>query len=165
MNQQNRTAFLDMIAMSEGTARAADSYRVCFGFKHTIADLRYHPAEPRPPTGLREWLGEPLDFLGPRYVGLISTAAGRYQITKHTWEALQGALNLKDFGAASQDACAILLIKQKGALDLVDSGQVVSAVNLCHDVWASLPGNAAGQPQRAMGDLVMAYTNAGGAFA
>jgi lysozyme len=156
---QNRAAFLDMISHSEGTDRAADSYRVVFGFKHTIADLSDHPAV----TG--EWHGEPLDFLGPTYYGLISTAAGRYQVTKHTWQALQGALNLPDFGPASQDAAAILLIKQKGALDMVDSGRVVDAVNLCHSVWASLPGSTSGQPQRTMADLVKTYTDAGGAFA
>ena len=49
---QNVAAFLSMIASSEGTDRAADPYRVCFGYKHTIADLGDHPAI----TG--EWKGE-----------------------------------------------------------------------------------------------------------
>jgi muramidase (phage lysozyme) len=88
----NLSAFLNTISHNEGTDRAPDPYRVCFGFKHTIADLWDHPAA----TG--EWKGEPLDFLGPTYAGLISTAAGKYQITKHMWEALQAALNLADFG-------------------------------------------------------------------
>jgi muramidase (phage lysozyme) len=162
---QNRVAFLDMIAMSEGTARAPDPYRCCYAYKHTVQDLAYHPAEFRPPNNLREWKGEPLDSLGPAYVGDVSTAAGRYQITIHTWRALEGALNLPDFGPASQDAAAVLLIKQKGALDMVDSGRVVDAVNLCHVIWASLPGSTSGQPQTAMAELVKTYTGAGGAFA
>lgn len=159
MNQSNRNAFLGTISHSEGTDRAPDPYRVCFAFKHTIADLSDHPAI----TG--EWHGEPLDFLGPAYDGLISTAAGRYQITKHTWEALKGALGLPDFGPASQDAAALLLIEQKGALDMVDEGRVVDAVNACKSIWASLPGSTSGQPQKTMADLVKTYTDAGGAFA
>jgi muramidase (phage lysozyme) len=155
----NLSAFLTMISHSEGTDRAADPYRVCFGFKHTIAELSDHPAI----TG--EWSGEPLDFLGPTYAGLISTAAGKYQITKHTWEALKTALSLHDFSAASQDAAATLLIKQKGALDLVNGGQVADAIGLCHNVWASLPGSTSGQPQKTMASLVANYTSNGGGFA
>ena len=128
-------------------------------FRHTIVDMSDHPAI----TG--EWKGEPLDFLGPDYKGLISTAAGKYQITKHTWEACQGALNLPDFGPQSQDAAATLLIKQKGALDAVNGGRVADAIALCHEVWASLPGSTSGQPQASLASLVQAYTANGGAFA
>lgn len=155
----NLAAFLGMIAVSEGTARAPDPYRVCFGFKHTIADLSNHPAI----TG--EWKGEPLDFLGPGYEGLISTAAGKYQITRHTWAALKTALNLLNFGPASQDAAATSLIRQKGALALVESGQIAAAIELCHPVWASLPGSSAGQPITPMASLLKAYADAGGAYA
>lgn len=153
---QNETAFLAMVSHSEGTDRATDPYRVCFTFRHTIVDQSNHPAI----TG--EWKGEPLDFLGPKYTGLISTAAGRYQITKHTWEALQGALNLPDFTGPSQDAAAILLIKQKGALDLVNAGDVQSAVQRCSTVWASLPYSDAGQPTKSLSALVQIYQAAGG---
>jgi muramidase (phage lysozyme) len=131
----NLSAFLDMISHSEGTDRAPDPYRVVFGFKHTIQDLSDHPAN----TG--EWKGEPLDFLGPDYVGMISTAAGKYQITRHTWQSLKVALNLLDFGPASQDAAATLLIKQRRALDAVESGRIAGAIELCNGVWASLPGS------------------------
>lgn len=155
----NLSAFLNTISHSEGTDRAPDPYRVCFAFRHTIADMSDHPAV----TG--EWKGEPLDFLGPTYAGLISTAAGKYQITKHTWQALQGALNLPDFSPASQDAAATLLIKQKGALEAVNGGCVADAIALCHNVWASLPGSTSGQPQKTLASLIQNYTNNGGAFA
>jgi muramidase (phage lysozyme) len=148
-----------MIAVSEGTARAPDPYRVCYGYQHTILSFADHPAI----TG--EWHGESLASLGPQYAGLISTAAGKYQITKHTWEALQGALNLPDFSPASQDAAAVLLIKQKGALDKVDGGQVADAIALCHGIWASLPGSVAGQPITPIVKLLDAYREAGGAYA
>lgn len=155
----NLSAFLDTIAHSEGTDKVADPYRCCFAFRHTIADLSDHPAA----TG--EWKGESLDFLGPNYAGLISTAAGKYQITLHTWEALKGALNLPDFGPQSQDAAATLLIKQKKALDLVNGGQFAEAVSLCHGIWASLPGSTSGQPQNSLASLVANYTANGGGFA
>ena len=155
----NMLAFLSMIATSEGTDRIADPYRCTFGYRHVIADLSDHPAI----TG--EWMGVPLDFLGPAYAGLVSTAAGKYQITKHTWEAAKVSLALKDFTGPSQDDAAILLIKQKDALDLVNSGQVQDAISACASIWASLPGSASGQPQAKIADLIHSYANAGGAFA
>ncbi len=159
MPSANALAFLEMISHSEGTDRIADPYRCCFGFKHIIEDLSDHPSV----TG--EWMGEPLDFLGVAYKGLHSTAAGKYQMTKHTWQACQAALNLPDFTGDSQDRAAILLIKQKGALDLVNGGQIADAIALCHPIWASLPGSIAGQPITPMPTLLAAYSQAGGAYA
>lgn len=155
----NQTAFLSMISKSEGTNRAADPYRVCYGYKHIIADLSDHPAI----TG--EWHGESLDSLGPSYVGKVSTAAGRYQINKPTWLDVKNALSLSDFSAASQDDAALYLIKRAGALTLVNEGLLDGAIEACKGVWASLPGNSAGQPQAKLADLKQAYTDAGGAFA
>ena len=148
-----------MISAAEGTDRAPDPYRVCFGFKHTIQDLSNHPAV----TG--EWTGEPLDFLGPKYTGLVSTAAGRYQITRPTWAGIELVLRLPDFGPASQDAAATLLIKERGALNLVNTGMISAAIRLCATEWASLPGNAGGQPQHTTEQLIAWYGNAGGALA
>jgi muramidase (phage lysozyme) len=155
----NLEAFLTMIGDSEGSNLAADPYRVTFGFKHTIIDLRDHPAV----TG--EWLGAPLDFLGPQYKGLVSTAAGRYQIVKATWLGAQGVLKLADFGPASQDAAAMLLIKERGALDYVIAGQIAAAIDLCSTEWASLPGANRGQPEHSVEDLIAWYSVAGGALA
>ena len=148
-----------MISHSEGTDRAPDSYRVCYGFKHTIMSLADHPAI----TG--EWAGEPLDNLGPSYAGMKSTAAGRYQLIKPTWQSLKARLFLSDFSADSQDAAALELIREKGAMDLIYGGQVADAIALCHGIWASLPGSTSGQPQKSFADLIHAYSNAGGAFA
>lgn len=155
----NIQAFLAMIRHSEGTDRAPDPYRVCYGFKHTIVDLRDHPCI----TG--EWMGEPLDSLGPAYHGLHSTAAGAYQLIKPTWLAVQAILKLPDFTEPSQDDAAIQLIKGAGALDLVFGGEVGKAITACRGIWASLPGGKSGQPQRTFADLINTYGNNGGAFA
>ena len=155
----NVRAFLDMIASSEGTDRAADPYRVCYGYRHTIADLSEHPAV----TG--EWKGESIANLGPQYAGKVSTAAGRYQIIKGTWLTCRNALRLPDFSPASQDAAAVYLIKQRRALEQVQAGQVADAIRLCRNEWASLPGGDSGQPQRRLEALLQVFDNAGGSLA
>ena len=160
---RNLAAALDVIKMAEGTDRGADPYRVCFGFAHTIADLSEHPAI----TG--EWRGATLSDamcanagFGP---GCKSTAAGAYQLIKPTWARCRDALGLADFGPTSQDAAAIYLIQQRGALQDVYAGRVQAWVNKCRAEWASLPGNYAKQGQRSMATLVAWFQQRGGVTA
>jgi lysozyme len=155
----NLKAFLATIRHSEGTDQYANPYAVCFEGKFTIEDFSDHP------TVLGDWMGERLDFLGPSYVGKVSTAAGAYQIIRPTWENCKRALSLPDFGPASQDAAATWLIRSKGALHLVTGGEVSAAITLCSGLWASLPGSSSGQPQAKMASLIQTYTTAGGGFA
>jgi len=156
----NVRAFLLMIQHSEGTDQVSDPYACLYGYSGTITDFSDHPKL----TG--EWQGVSLANLGPSYAGKISTAAGAYQIIKPTWQGCKRALGLTDFGPASQDAAAIYLIREAGALDYVKAGQFDAAVGLCAREWASLPGaNAAGQAMRRLDDLRTAYANAGGAIA
>ena len=151
-----------MIAHSEGTDRAADPYRVCYGFGHTVVDFTDHPAV----TG--EWTGESLANLGPTYAHSISTAAGRYQINKPTWLELKQILKLPQppyFSPICQDAAAIVLIRERGALDLIDAGQIEPAIARLRDTWASLPGGNSGQHENSLAYLADFYTGAGGALA
>lgn len=164
----NITAFLAMTSHSEGCDLEPDQYRVCFAYKHTIVDLTYHPAEHRP-DGSVEWHGEPLADNLCIAAGLnpvcISTAAGRYQITRPTWLRLKGLLKLSNFGPGAQDDCGVQLIKERGALELVNAGSIAAAIALCHPLWASFPGSTAGQPQKPLNDLLGRYTAAGGILA
>ena len=159
----NRAAFLSAISHSEGTDKAADPYRVCYGYRHTIINLSNHPAL----TG--EWEGEPLPDAMCIEAGLTppckSTAAGRYQITRPTWNRLLTKVSLPDFSGPSQDAAALELVREKGADTMIDGGQIADAITACNSIWASLPGNSAKQPQRSMSDILAFYTTAGGAFA
>jgi muramidase (phage lysozyme) len=159
----NARAFLALIAWAEGTDRAADPYRVCYAYRHTIQDFREHPKV----SG--EWAGEKLSDAMCRGAGLkpgcISTAAGRYQIIAPTWRTVRDRMGLPDFSPASQDKAALYLIRKRGALDAVQRGDVEEAVRLCRQEWASLPGNTAGQPQRRFGDLLAVYERAGGTVA
>lgn len=162
----NMAAFLSMIAASEGTDRAPDPYRVCYGYQWTIQNLNYHPAQPRPPDGLREWHGESIAHLGPEYAGKVSTAAGRYQINLPSWLDGVRAMRLSDFTGYSQDDWAIWKIKCLGAMELVNAGRIAEALlTPVRHIWASLPGsNASGQPQKEAAFCLNAYRAAGGAY-
>lgn len=155
----NARAFLAMISKAEGTDRRANPYAVCYGYRFTITDFSDHPAE------LGVWKGEPLDSLGPAYVGKRSTAAGRHQIILPTWRMCKRALSLPDFGPDSQDKAALYLIKKRGALDDVEAGRIPEAIEKCRAEWASLPGAGYGQPERPLLALLDAYTAAGGYLA
>ncbi|MCM3565924.1 glycoside hydrolase family 24 protein [Hydrogenophaga intermedia] len=157
---RNVAAFLAMIRYAEGTAGQGDPYRVCYGYSHTIRNLVDHPAV----TG--EWGGKALPDsycrgagFGP---GCKSTAAGAYQIIRGTWLELKRKLNLPDFGPASQDAAAVELIRQRGALNDVRAGRFAIAVEKVAPTWASLPGAGYDQPERKLASLVSAYQAAGG---
>lgn len=156
----NLAAFLSMIRFAEGTDQAADPYRVCYGYAHTIANLREHPAV----SG--EWRGGRLPDSMCQAAGFapgcVSTAAGAYQILKPTWLSLRAKLNLTDFGPAAQDACAIELIRQRGALNDVYAGRFGEAVRKVAPVWASMPGAGYAQPERKLTILADAFTRAGG---
>lgn len=161
--ESNTRAFLTLIGWAEGTERSADPYRVVYGYRHTIQDFSDHPAV----TG--EWRGERLPDhmcaaagLSP---GCISTAAGRYQIIRPTWQDAQRVLGLPDFSPESQDRAALYLIERNGALEDVREGRVPDAVAKVRRVWASLPGAGWGQPERQLSSLIAAYTTAGGTLA
>lgn len=161
--QRNVSAFLEAIARAEGTAQRADPYRVCYGYRHTIISLKEHPAV----SG--EWKGERLSDdmcraagFGP---GCVSTAAGKYQLIRPTWQALKTRLQLPDFGPASQDRAAIQLLKDSGALGAIEKGQFSFAVAAARKTWASLPGAGYAQPERSLSFLQTAYLNAGGTLA
>lgn len=143
----NLRAFLDMIAFAEGTA-GPEGYRTMFG--GTLMDsMQDHP---------RKFFS----FKNSRGETLKTSAAGRYQFLSRTWDELKAKLKLQDFGPASQDAGAIELIRQRGALNDVKAGRVVQAIAKVRTIWASLPGAGYAQPEKTLSNLVAAYKNAGG---
>jgi muramidase (phage lysozyme) len=158
----NQAAFLNMTAVSEGTASALGDlpYRTVYGKQHIIVSFDDHPYI----TG--EWPGVSLANLGPSYEGLISTAAGKYQINKRTWLDCKMGLGLRIppmFSPDNQDAAALWLIKEHGALAAVNYGQVDQAVALLSNCWASFTSSSApNQPHHAIGMLLAAFNQAGG---
>lgn len=156
----NRAAFLAMLSHSEGTDRGGDPYRVLFGGQQWSGSLDSHPAA-------QGWPGLPLPDAQCRAAGFgpgcVSTAAGRYQITRTTWRTLSSIGT--GFDADTQDAMALELIRRRGALADVDAGHFDAAVSKCRREWASLPGAGYAQPERSMDALRIAYVNAGGTVA
>lgn len=155
----NRTAFLAMLGWSEGTriskATAHDGYDVIVtgqdGLPEVFADFRRHPFENgRPPKAINT-------------KGLCSSASGRYQILLRYWLAYKKSLSLLDFSPASQDAVALQMIRECGALPLIDAGDADMAIKACSSRWASLPGaNYADQHMHQADALVLQYVAAGG---
>jgi muramidase (phage lysozyme) len=124
---KQQKAFLDMISVHEGTS-GPDGYRVMFTGKLFDNGFVDHPRQ--------------LQYAN----GISSDAAGRYQFLSTTWDACKQALGLPDFSPDSQDRAAIYLIRQRGALEYVNAGDVVGACNLVSYEWASLPPGRYGQP-------------------
>ncbi|MDP3959934.1 MAG: glycoside hydrolase family 104 protein [Pseudorhodobacter sp.] len=146
---KNLSAFLSMIARSEGTMipNSDNGYLTIVGgtLMETYKD---HPRK--------------LVKLNAR---LSSTAAGRYQILARYFDHYKKQLHLPDFSPLSQDMIAIQLIRECRALDDIENGDLISAIKKCASRWASLPGNAYGQRQVPIEALKLAYAEAGGTIA
>ena len=100
----------------------------------------------------------------PKYK-IKSTAAGRYQILSRYYTFYKKLLKLKDFSPASQDAIAIQMIKEQGALQDVDEGRVDAAIKKVSNIWASMPGAGYGQREVASASLRKSFVDAGGLIA
>ncbi|WP_407732266.1 lysozyme [Pseudocitrobacter faecalis] len=146
---KQRKAFLDMLAWSEGTDKkgqptANHGYDVVVGGS-LFTDYSDHPRK--------------LVTLNPK---LKSTAAGRYQLLARYWDAYRNQLCLKDFSPASQDAVALQQIKERGALPMIDRGDIRQAIDRCSNIWASLPGAGYGQFEHKADSLIAKFKEAGG---
>ncbi|HAT2174112.1 glycoside hydrolase family 24 protein [Citrobacter freundii] len=145
-----RKAFLDMLAWSEGTDNGRQptknhGYDVIVGGA-LFSDYSDHPRQL-------------VDL--PR-LKIKSTAAGRYQLLARYWDAYRKQLGLKDFSPASQDAVALQQIKERRALELIDSGDIHQAIDRCSNIWASLPGAGYGQFEHKADNLIAKFKEAGG---
>ena len=60
---------------------------------------------------------------------LKSTGAGRYQLLSRWWDTCRKQLGLKDFSPKSQDAVALQQIKERGALPMIDRGDIRQAID------------------------------------
>ena len=82
----------------------------------------------------------------PNKVGLVtgdgkSTAFGRYQITGTTYRGLQKKYGFTDMSPQTQDAAAVALMSQRGALNDVINGNYRAAISKLGDEWVSLPSS------------------------
>lgn len=152
----NQKAFLDMIAHSEiGPALLAVSDN---GYNVIVGSTAAHP------DLFTDYGNHPHKFVTLK-PGLVSSAAGRYQLLGKYFDAYARQLGLRDFSPASQDAIALQQIKECRALALIDAGEFTAAATQCARIWASLPGAGYGQHENRLADLQAAYVAAGGTLA
>lgn len=155
---QNIAAFLDMLAVSEGTANHPltknRGYDVIVtgldGKPEIFTDYSDHPFAH----------GRPAKVFNRR--GEKSTASGRYQQLYLFWPHYRKQLALPDFSSLSQDRLAIQLIRERGALDDIRAGRIERAISRCRNIWASLPGAGYGQREHSLEKLVTVWRTAGG---
>ena len=62
----------------------------------------------------------------------------------------------------SQDAAALQQIKERGALPMIDRGDIRQAIDRCSNIWASLPGAGYGQFEHKADSLIAKFKEAGG---
>lgn len=79
-----------------------------------------------------------------------TTAAGAYQFLGKTWNGLKNKLALPNFGPKSQDAAAVELLRENGALEAVMNGEWSTALAKTGKTWASLPTSPYKQAKRSM---------------
>ena len=124
-----RKAFLDMLAWSEGTDNGRQKTRN-HGYDVIVGGNWY-------------WL---LDH--PRKLVTLNQNSNQQAPVLPASFPLSGCLRskrLKDFSPKSQDAVALQQIKERGALPMIDRGDIRQAIDRCSNIWASLPGAGYGQ--------------------
>ena len=142
-----RKAFLDMLAWSEGTDNGRRNrnhgYDVIVGGE-LFTDYSDHPRK--------------LVTLNPKLkINRRRTLPASFPL----WDAYRKQLGLKDFSPKSQDAVALQQIKERGALPMIDRGDIRQAIDRCN-IWASLPGAGYGQFEHKADSLIAKFKEAGG---
>ncbi len=154
----NRTAFLDMLAFSEGTSTCPATRNNGYDVIVTGIDKKpeiFTNYETHPFAN-----GRKSKVINSR--GLTSNASGRYQFMLKDWVHYRNLLKLPDFGPEAQDKWALQLIRERRALPDIDAGNFAAAVSKCRNIWASLPGAGYGQPEHSIEKLQLAFVKAGG---
>ena len=125
-SDSNIDFFLEMLNKAEGSP----DYNTIVGGKK-FNDLSKHPG-----------------IVGVTTKEGPSTAAGKWQITKTTYDDIAPKIGVTDFSEDSQKAIAVKLIENNNALDDVKKGDWNTATAKLGKVWASLPSSPYSQPKR-----------------
>lgn len=136
LSNPNVRKMLDVIAGAEGVKHG---YNTLFGNERT-EDLRSHPNIKK-------------EFTQTDGAKNSTTAAGRYQFLKGTWDTVSKRYGLADFSPKNQDLAAVALILGRGALGDVMKGDFTKAVGKLGGEWASLPSSNYAQPKKSWDDI------------
>jgi muramidase (phage lysozyme) len=140
----HQKALHDAIAYAEGTRDRGenDGYDVGFAYRK-IESCARHPAKVT---------------CSGRY---CSTAAGRYQFLKRTWDSAARATGADAFRADDQERAAEYLVKTVRKVTVPDRGMTATefsnALKKLSYEWASLPPGRYGQPIRTEAQVRDAY--------
>ena len=143
-----RKAFLDMLAWSEGTDNGRQKtrnhgYDVIVGGE-LFTDYSDHPRK--------------LVTLNPK---LKSAGARRYQLFPLVGCLPQAAWPERLLSEKSQDAVALQQIKERGALPMIDRGDIRQAIDR-YVISGLLPGAGYGQFEHKADSLIAKFKEAGG---
>jgi len=147
---RHKKALHDSIAFAEGTEnRGKDGYNIAFTHR-TFASCSRHP-------NMNICSG-----------GLCSTAAGRYQFLKRTWDSVARGIGARNFEPENQEKGANYLIKTVRRVN-VPEGRAMTASEFSNAMsklsyeWASLPPGRYGQPNKTQAQMRTDYCrNLGG---
>lgn len=131
-NNPNVRKFLDLLSYTEGTQ--GNGYYTAFGGSR-LSSLADHP---RYSKTFKQTDGKTNK----------TSAAGRYQFLRGTWDGLARKYGFQDFGAVNQDLGAIALLAENGALPHILNGNWGQAVAKAGGTWASLPSSPHPQPTK-----------------
>lgn len=136
LSNPNVRKMLDVIANAEGVKHG---YNTIFGNERS-EDLKAHPNVKK-------------EFTQTDGKKNSTTAAGRYQFLKGTWDKVSKKYGLTDFSPENQDLAAVALILGRGALGDVIKGDFTKAVGKLGSEWASLPSSNYAQPKKSWKDI------------
>lgn len=142
-------ALHDSIAFAEGTEdHSKDGYDVMFSFK-IMSSCRVHPNRCH------------------SFGSNCSTAAGRYQILKDTWDLAARARDFTNFEPENQERAGVYLITNVRGVTVpsaraMTASEFQNAMSKLSYEWASLPPGRHGQPNKSQTEMRRNYcTNAG----
>ena len=128
----NVRRFLDLISYTEGTQ--GNGYHTAFGGGR-LSSLNDHP---RYSKSFRQTDGKMNK----------TSAAGRYQFLKGTWDNVARQYGLRDFSPQNQDLGAVALLFGRGAIPSLLKGDYQTAIRKTGAEWASLPSSNYKQNKR-----------------
>ena len=139
-----RKAFLDMLAWSEGTDNGRQKTRN-HGYDVIVGGELFtdYPDHPRK-----------LVTLNPNSINRRRTLPASFPLVDVTAKQL----GLKD--PEKSDAVALQQIKERGALPMIDRGDIRQAIDRCSNIWASPPGAGYGQFEHKADSLIAKFKEA-----
>ena len=155
----NVRAFLRLIRAGE-SAQTDDAYRWLFGSTvrspKLFASFDDHP---------RVRTYEKNDEFIKNGKADYTTAAGAFQITETTFNALCKQYGFSDFTPQTQELMAVALIAERNARVSIIEGRIQPAIAMCCRTWASLPGSPWGQTTNSFAHAQATYLEFGGVLA